>query len=191
MSEEEWFEESERESPSTDALAAQVDSLRSQLEDVYQRMATRDQVVSASLAQLREPVEYVEPNAPEIVATTPSRPRPPLPTVSPQMTQAVTRQALATAAASIPEWDSVSDEVMSRIQDNPQRFGELVQRGDSLTVSQYLANIAQSEQARADTRAMKLAAMSATGASGRTPAPPDDDWREVMNFARGEKKYWT
>jgi cell division septum initiation protein DivIVA len=44
------------------------------------------------------------------------------------------------------------------------------------------------EQQQADTRAMKLGAQSAAGASGRSTAPPEDEWSQVMKFR--EKKYY-
>lgn len=44
------------------------------------------------------------------------------------------------------------------------------------------------QQQAADTRAMKLAAQSAAGTSGRTPASPEDEWAQVMNFK--EKRYY-
>ena len=175
--------------PSTEEIAAQLDELRVQLAEMQERAAVRDEVITSSLAQLHQPTEYADPAPSEIVARTP-RALPPLPQVAQPITEAVTRQALAAAAATVPEWSNVSSDVVERIQSDPQRFGDLVRSGDSLSVSSYLAGVARSAQASRDTRQMKLNAMSATGASGRSKAPPENEWDNVMTFAKSQRNYW-
>jgi hypothetical protein len=51
-----------------------------------------------------------------------------------------------------------------------------------------LSDNAVVQQQVADTRAMKLAAQSAAGASGRSPAPDDFEqrWQEIQNAQSGK-----
>ena len=177
--------------PSVEGLSASVAQLRSQLSEIHEKMRLRDEVAASTLAQLHEPqtIDYPEPA--EIVARTP-RPRQPLPntSVAPQESLALTRQALAFAAANEPTWNEHSSEVMKELEANPGRFGSLIQSRDPQGAGAHLAALAMAQQQRSETRSMKLAAQSAVGASGRSKAPPENEWDDVMKFAKGQRNYW-
>lgn len=72
---------------------------------------------------------------------------------------------------------------------NPQAAAQALDSAYQMVKAQdVLSGNSVVEQQVADTRAMKLGAQSAAGASGRTPAPPEDEWAQVMAFR--EKKYY-
>jgi len=173
---------------STEQLASDVADLRSQLDAMKARAFLRDEVAMQTAYDIAQPHAYVE-SAPEVaqsfVATTPQL-RPALPQISPQQVQDVTAKALSVVASTTNDWSSVAPNVMRRIQDDPSRLSGLVQQGPVATAA-YLSSLAQAERASADTRAMKMAAQSASGASGR-PSPLSDNeqrWQEIQNAETG------
>lgn len=170
----------------TEALANEVRSLRSQLDEIRNAVAFRDQVAEHSFTPQPEPI-YSEPVT-EFVATEPMRVSPPR--VSAQRTAAVTRQALSVVADTNSEWSRVSGSVMAQIKEDPSRLGALASTGNPLAVAGYLQAPAGQEQSRVDSRAMKIGAQSMVGASGRTPALPDDvqAWETIK--AATPKRYF-
>lgn len=74
---------------------------------------------------------------------------------------------------------------------DPQTATHALDRAYQTVKAQELLSGNQiAQQQLADSRAMKLGAQSAQGASGRQEAPAIDEWEAVKNAAAAERKYW-
>jgi hypothetical protein len=164
---------------STESLAAEVEALKAEIESVKSGAAEIAFRTSMEIAQQAQ--ETHEP-APDLVAQT-LPPRPPMPRASLEHTKALTAQALAAVSAADSGWHDVSRQVMQRIEERPEHFGQLVQSGNPVAVSNHLLALADRERASRDTRQMKLQAQTMTGATGRPPAMSNDaeEWARVVD----------
>lgn len=173
---------------STEDLAAEVDQLKQHLDEVRRGVAFRDQVAEWGMTQPAEPV-YQDTPADQFVAEQP-RARPPLPAVTTQTTQVLTRQALADVSQQIPDWNRYSERVMRRVREQPEHLAAAVQSGDPGRIATHLASVYSTTKSSEQTRLMRMAAQTAVGASGRTPAPGGDadEWAAVV--AARPRNYW-
>lgn len=119
------------------------------------------------------------------------------PAVDPNM---VAFAADYTMAQQHQDWADYKEKVGGLIAENPlfqdDRLWKDPQTAASTMNSAYemvkaqdvLSGNALVQQQQADTRAMKLAAQTAAGSSGRTPAPDDYEqrWQEIMNAQSGK-----
>jgi hypothetical protein len=121
----------------------------------------------------------------------------PSPSATPDVVAFIADQ---TMGQSREDWHDYKEKVGELIAENP-----LFQRDELWTSPQAAAQALDSayqmvkaqdvlsgnavvQQQAADTRAMKLGAQSASGASGRSPAPDDNEqrWQEIMNAQSGK-----
>jgi hypothetical protein len=110
--------------------------------------------------------------------------------VTSEQTQALTQQALAAVNRELPEFHRYSNDVMQRVQENPDAFAEAVRSGNPQRVEAHLASVYSAVRSSDDSRRMKLAAQTMVGASGRPERVPNDvaEWNAIMN-AR-PSAYW-
>lgn len=168
---------------STERLAAELAEVKAQLAARSHSAGTVAWQTALDIAEGRH-VQVTDPSPELQQAFTASPPTPPQ--VTPDTTESVTRQALATVAATDPSWSSVSDQVMQKVRENPSRLGELTRSGP-MSLAGYLSALAQQERAFQDSRAMKLAAQTMVGASSR-PSPmseAEERWAEIANADTG------
>jgi hypothetical protein len=104
------------------------------------------------------------------------------PTVDPQATLA---EGIRLVSAAVPEWRerNNADRVFGVVRDNPAAFAQSLSTGDPSSVARSLANTLQTVQTGDQLHAMKLAAQSLSGTSGRPSAPSGDDavWERIRS----------
>lgn len=100
------------------------------------------------------------------------------------------------------DWGEYAPKVSEFLAENPNLFSEDTWKDPRATelaadriykmvkAEEVLSGADIAQQQQADTRQMKLNAQSAAGASGRTPALPDEvqEWERIKNA--GQKQYW-
>lgn len=179
-------------SPDLEQLAETTRAILEFRDELAQLRAFTDQTAAATpLDPDGFETDFDEPE--ELVAAMPARPRLPLPvTRRPQTADPhlLTQQGVALAAQHLPEWNRFGDKVVERVQRDPSRFEPALATGDPGAVARSLASVYTAVAQSDATRAMKMAAQTASGASGRTEPVSDSvaEWNAIKNATPNQ--YW-
>ena len=175
--------------PTTAQLAEDLDAVRSEVTLMRELAEAAHRVDTAPFESYDD--EFETP--PEFVAALP--PRPTVPPAFRHQAQPFDQQALAAQgldllAQNVPDWNQYAERTLAAVQQNPQAFSRALGSGDPGAVAQTWAGAYQATKSSEATRAMKLAAQSAVGASGRPAAPSGDraEWAAVVSA--GKRGYW-
>jgi hypothetical protein len=175
--------------PSTAELAAQLEETRG---EIVQMKALAE---AANASHDYSETEFDDwPTPEEFVAAPAARPVLPAP-VQRQPVQTLSQEQLATegiglVAANVADWNQYAERVLANAAQNPAPFSRALLSGDPQVVASSLASSLAAVKTADSNRAMKLAAQSAVGASGRPDAPSGDaaEWQTIV--AAAPKNYW-
>jgi len=179
--------------PTTEELAAQLSETTREIASYRSELAEFRSLAEQAQARPEFDVEQFAYDEPELVAAQPTiRPvLPPLVRQTPLVNQQeLAAQGIALAAQAVPDWHTYGQKVVERITENPTALAPAFQSGDVGAVAQSLAGVYASVKQSDSNRSMKLAAQTASGASGRTEAIAGDaaEWAAIK--AATPAKYW-
>jgi hypothetical protein len=181
--------------PSAEQLAAQLEETTAALDGVRGEIAQMKALAEAANATHDYgSTEFEDWPAPEeFVAAPPARPALPPPVRQPVQTlnqEQLATQGIGLVAASVPDWNQYAERVLANAAENPAPFSRALSSGDPQVVASSLASSLAQVKTADSNRAMKLAAQSAVGASGRPDAPSGDvaEWQSIV--AAAPRNYW-
>jgi hypothetical protein len=171
------------------AQAADVGRLRAEVESMQTIAHETTQAINANQQEQQDFSfdDGVDDSGDDLVAVSPT-PRPvEMPPFGQQVAQpfnphALAEEGIALAVANLPDWHRTADAVLERASGNPA-LQRAFDSGQPANVAAVLASIKTTVDQQASSRAMKLNAQSAVGASGR-PEPASDDaaaWANIVN----------
>lgn len=185
--------------PTTEELAARLEATEAKIDVLSVMQSLADQ------ANDDYPEDWAEEEAfdpePELVAELP-QPKPtasgpslpPVPRQQPNSNildhQQLASQGIEIAAASLPDWPLYQDRVMAAVTAAPERLQVAFDTGDPHIVAGQLASAYQIAKVGDESRSLKLAAQTMSGAGGRpSPASTDELHWDAVKTA-GRRGYW-